>query len=142
MTLGGAGRDRRVFALLFVGTVALGLASRRYGFALPTFVATYAGDTLWAAMVFWGLALVFRSKSTLILASGALALAFLVESSQLYHAPWLDAVRATRLGVLVLGSGFLWSDLACYVVGVSLAVALDIALAGRMAKADARHRLP
>ena len=33
-------------------TVALGLASRRYASALPDFIARYAGDTLWAAMVF------------------------------------------------------------------------------------------
>jgi hypothetical protein len=40
--------------LYFAGTclvVVLGLASRRYAAALPAFVALYAGDTLWAAMV-------------------------------------------------------------------------------------------
>ncbi|MFM8818855.1 MAG: DUF2809 domain-containing protein, partial [Phycisphaerales bacterium] len=38
---------------------------------------------------------------------------------QLHHAPWIDGIRATRLGALVLGSGFLWSDIACYAVGVA-----------------------
>jgi len=121
-------RDRRLYALLAVVTVLLGLASRRYAGGLPSFVADYAGDTLWAAMVFFLLAVLFPAASTRALAAAALALAFVVEASQLYHAPWLDALRATRLGALVLGYGFLWSDLVCYAVGVVLAAAVDIFL--------------
>ena len=34
-----------------------------------------------------------------------------VEESQLYHASWIDSIRGTTLGALVLGHGFLWSDL-------------------------------
>lgn len=41
--------------LLPVGTVALGLASCPAVF--PAFIALYAGDALWASMVFWLLAL-------------------------------------------------------------------------------------
>lgn len=48
----------------------------------------------------------------------SLALAFLVEISQLYHAPWIDSIRQTTLGGLVLGFGFPWTDLACYSVGI------------------------
>ena len=51
------------------------------------------------------------------------------EFSQLYRAPWIDAVRATRLGALVLGQGFLWSDLWCYAAGVTLAAGIDWILA-------------
>jgi hypothetical protein len=29
-----------------------------------------------------------------------------VEFSQLYHAPWIDTIRAARIGALVLGSTF------------------------------------
>jgi len=47
----------------------------------------------------------------------SLALAFAVEVSQLYHAPWIDSIRSTTLGGLVLGFGFLWTDLVCYLVG-------------------------
>ena len=45
-------------------------------------------------------------------------LSFAVEFSQLYQAGWINAVRETHLGALVLGRGFLWSDLACYTAGV------------------------
>ena len=50
------------------------------------------------------------------------------ETSQLYHAPWIDRIRATTLGGLVLGFGFLWSDIACYTVGVACAMCVDLLL--------------
>ena len=43
-----------------------------------------------------------------------------VEISQLYHAPWIDSIRRTTLSGLLLGFGFIWSDLACYAVGVAI----------------------
>ena len=50
-----------------------------------------------------------------------------IELGQLYHAPWIDSIRQTTLGGLILGFGFLWSDLACYAVGVGLGVMIDVA---------------
>ena len=55
----------------------------------------------------------------------ALVVSLLVELSQLYHAPWIDSVRQTTIGGLILGFGFLWSDLVCYAAGVGLGVALE-----------------
>ena len=49
-----------------------------------------------------------------------------VEVSQLYHAPWIDSIRHTTLGGLILGFDFLWSDLVCYAVGVGLGVLVDV----------------
>ena len=112
-------------------TIASGLASRRYPEFLPGVVSEYAGDTLWATMAFWLLALVWRRADTRRLAVAAMTIAVAVECSQLYHAAWLDAIRRTSLGALALGSGFLWRDLACYAVGVCLAAALDAWLVGR-----------
>ena len=43
--------------------ILAGLASRKYGNALPKFIAEYIGDTLWAAMVYWGLRFLFPSAS-------------------------------------------------------------------------------
>ncbi len=120
--------------LLLIGTVALGLASRRYPAVLPEFVATYAGDVLWASMVFWLLTLVRPNGEGRHLAAMAFAIAVLVEGSQRYHAPWLDALRATKFGALALGQGFLWSDVACYLVGVILAAWIDWTLRTRRRK--------
>lgn len=101
------------------------MATRRVPQLFPEFVAQYGGDTLWAAMVFWLGALAWRRASTGRLALGALAISYVVEVSQLYRAPWIDALRASSLGALVLGQGFLWSDLLCYAVGVVLTAVLD-----------------
>ena len=114
----------RGLALLAV-TIALGLATRRYPELFPAIVARYGGDALWAAMVFWLAALVRPAAATSRLALTALGISFAVECSQLYRAEWIDAVRATWAGALVLGQGFLWSDLVCYTVGVAVAAALD-----------------
>jgi hypothetical protein len=103
----------------------LGLASRRYGYWLPWWAAAYAGDALWALLVFWLVGLGrprWRSRGV---ASAAWCFAIAIEISQLYHAPWLDALRHTTLGSLVLGQGFLWSDIGCYTVGVLVGYALE-----------------
>lgn len=118
-------RSRTLYLRLVVVTVALGLASRRFGGVLPGFVAAYAGDVLWAAMVFLLVAAAWRTGPTRRVAAAAGIISLAVELLQLYHAPWIDALRQTRLGGLVLGFGFLWSDLACYAVGIALAAALD-----------------
>jgi hypothetical protein len=119
---------RAVYAGLLAATMLLGLASRRWPELLPGFVAAYAGDALWAAMVYWIGALVWPALSRKRLAGGALGVAVLVEVSQLYRAPWIDAVRASRVGALVLGRGFLWGDLVCYAVGVAGAFLVDVAM--------------
>jgi len=124
-----AARSRRGYAAFAAATVLLGLASRRYAAHLPDFIAAYAGDALWAAMVFWLAALVAPRARTAHLAVAALMVAILVEVSQLYHSAWLDALRQTRPGALALGQGFLWSDLACYTVGVLATALLDRRLA-------------
>ncbi len=35
-------------------------------------------------------------------------------------------IRQTTLGGLILGFGFLWSDLVCYALGVELGVLVDV----------------
>ena len=89
----------------------------------------YAGDTLWALALFLLLGLVMPGASTARLAAIALTLSATVEVSQLYHAPWIDAIRRTKLGGLVLGFGFLWSDLICYAAGVALGAAIERGIA-------------
>ena len=103
----------------------LGIASRRYAQALPGFIAAYAGDTLWALAAFAGFGLLLPRASTRTVASLAMILSIAVELSQLYHAPWIDSIKQTTLGGLILGFGFLWSDLACYAAGVGIGVILE-----------------
>ena len=64
-----------------------------------------------------------------LLATAGLALltAFTVEISQLVRVDWLDTIRSTRLGPLLLGRGFLWSDLVAYAGGTVTATGIDAA---------------
>lgn len=118
-------RSRLTLAACALATIALGLASRRFPGAQPVFVATYAGDALWAATVFWLLAFLRPRAETATLAAASLLASALVELSQLYRDSWLDALRATGAVALVLGQGFLWTDLLCYAAGVALAAVAD-----------------
>ena len=123
-------RQRRrhpvLWSALIVVFILLGLGSRRFGPHLPGFVAAYAGDTLWALVAFLGIGLILPRASTWRVASLAMSFSVLVEVGQLYHAPWIDSIRGTALGGLILGYGFLWSDLACYAVGVGTGMLVEI----------------
>ncbi|GAB3994412.1 hypothetical protein GCM10028807_32170 [Spirosoma daeguense] len=85
----------------------------------------YVGDVLWALMVFFGFAFVFRKWPTWVVAVATLAFSFFIEISQLYHAPWIDEIRAMPLGGLILGFTFVWSDLLCYSLGVGVGVLVE-----------------
>ncbi|MEN8216133.1 MAG: DUF2809 domain-containing protein [Pseudomonadota bacterium] len=114
--------------------VVLGIGSRAYFEFLPYFVSTYAGDTLWALMAFLVIGLIFPSLSTVKVAAIALLFSVCIELSQLYHAPWIDEIREYRLGALVLGHGFLWSDLVCYSVGVAMGVVGEMIMVGDLSE--------
>jgi hypothetical protein len=118
-------RNPLIWLALIALVVAMGLGSRRYTHALPGFVAAYAGDTLWALAAFLGFGLILPRTSTRTVALLALTFSFVIELSQLYHAHWIDSIRHTTLGGLILGFDFVWSDLACYTVGVGLGVCVE-----------------
>lgn len=118
-------RSRLRLSALAVATIATGLATRRVPAAFPEVLATFGGDVLWATLMYWLLAWLRPSAAAPRLACAAGLAALAVECSQLLHPAWLVALRAHRIGALVLGQGFLWSDLTCYAVGIGLAWALD-----------------
>lgn len=117
-------RNRFLYFALILFTIALGLLSRRIT-AAPQWVHLYLGDVLWALMVFWGIGFLFRRKSTVYVAGVTVLFSVLIELSQLYHASWIDAVRSTTMGGLILGFGFLWSDIICYTVGAVAGLAIE-----------------
>ena len=118
-----ATRSRQKYGTLIILVIICGLVSRSsWALALPRFVQTYAGDTLWALALFLGLAFLFPRSSTWRIALVTFVLSFGVEFSQIYQAEWINVVRNTRLGGLILGFGFKASDLLCYTLGCSLGV--------------------
>jgi Protein of unknown function (DUF2809) len=83
-------------------------------------LAEYAGDTLWALMLFFLVSRRMAGRPILTRAAISVELAFLVEISQLNHAPWIDSIRQATLGGLVLWFAFLWADLVCYLAGITI----------------------
>jgi len=115
-------RERGIYAVAAVLTIALGLASRS-GDLLPEPVAKTLGDALYAVLVFLLVACAVPRATTRNLAVIAFAICAAVEASQAVDTPWLDAARDTWLGRHILGESFAWLDLARYAVGIA-AVAL------------------
>jgi hypothetical protein len=116
---------RLIYLTAGLATMLAGLGSRKLRNELPPFVAEYAGDTLWALMLFFLVSALRPGWPIRVRAAISLLLAFVVEFSQLYHAPWIDSIRQTALGGLVLGSGFLRTDLVCYSVGIAFGACLE-----------------
>jgi hypothetical protein len=124
-------RNPLLWLALIALAVALGLGSRRHATHLPGFVSAFSGDTLWALAAFLGIGLLRPRASTGQVALLALSFSLLVEVSQLYKTPWLESIRRTRLGGLILGFDFVWSDLACYAAGIGLGILIELAVLHR-----------
>lgn len=113
-------RNRRLYAVAAILVVGIGLFWRSGALPLPSFLVKYGGDSLWALVVFLGFGFVFPRSSTVKISLLAIGFAWSVEFLQLYHAGWIDGIRATRLGRLILGNTFNSPDLLAYVVGVAV----------------------
>lgn len=118
-------RNRAIYGIITLFVILLGLASRLYLEYLPSFLASYAGDTLWGLMVFLGIAFVFNQKPAKWVFIAAIIFSFSIELSQLYQAEWINSIRHTVPGGLILGFGFLWSDLISYFIGISIGVLFE-----------------
>lgn len=117
---------RRVsFAALALSSIVLGLLLQRARPALPVAAGDALGDALWAIMFYWIVGAIRPSPARSRRAIVALLGCWGVELSQLYHAAWIDGVRRTTLGHLVLGTDFDARDLAAYAVGIAVALMLE-----------------
>jgi len=119
-------RNRVVYLLLTLIVIIFGLASRKFASFLPSFVNLYAGDSLWALMIFCFVGAIFPKAKAWQNSLIALIFCYFIEITQLYHSPWIDELRRNRLAALILGRGFLWSDLVCYTLGVAFGLTSEI----------------
>lgn len=113
-------RIRLIYALLVLIVIALGLLSRKTAIIPPI-----AGDILYAIMMFLLIKFLFirlRSGNVAII---SLLICYSIELSQLYSAPWINELRNNRLGALILGHGFLWSDIAAYTIGTAICLLIN-----------------
>ena len=118
-------RNRIHYLLLSITTIIIGLASRYFSNYLPEFINLGLGDALYALMMYWIVAFVFPHLSIRHVSIYSLSMCFLIELSQLLQFDWLIAIRNNPFGALVLGKGFLWSDLLAYALGIALGALIE-----------------
>jgi Protein of unknown function (DUF2809) len=117
--------NRLHYFLLTTTTLLTGYFSRQNTEG-GTFIHDYAGDAMWAGMIYFGFRFLLPKAPLKTSVLYTLLFTYCIEISQLYQADWINAIRHTKLGSLILGFGFLWSDLLMYTIGISLAFLLDV----------------
>jgi len=112
---------RIIYLCLFICCTWLAIATRTHRQWFHPLVVQYGGDIIWAGMFLFFMRIFFSKAKLWKLAVACYLIGVAVELLQLYHAPWIEAIRHTRIGGLLLGFGFLWSDIVCYAIGVFIA---------------------
>ncbi|MNU14528.1 hypothetical protein D3C71_26390 [compost metagenome] len=110
----------KYYLLAALCTIILGLSLRKI-----SLVPLWIGDSLYAVMIYFGGRALFYRKplpATLLI---ALCWCYAVEFLQLVQQPWLNHIRHTLPGRLILDQGFLWSDLVAYTTGIIVAYLID-----------------
>jgi hypothetical protein len=122
-------RRRALLTAAGVGTIVLGLTVHE---TVDTPAGAFAGDALYAVLVFVLVALLAPRASSTVAGGVAFAICAAVELLQLTGVP--AQLSATIPGVeLVLGSTFQGTDLLAYAIGAGLAAAVDARLRRRAA---------
>ena len=112
--------NRLNYFILILFVLILGILSRKIS-NIPLFI----GDVLYAVLIYFGMRFLFihlKTHKTFLL---SLLFCFSIEILQLVQIDWLIAIRKTTLGHYILGQGFLWSDLLCYIIGTLIAFLID-----------------
>jgi hypothetical protein len=116
---------RITYFIAVVISIVLGLASRKFSHLLFSTVAENAGDVLWAMMVYFGFRFFLVKKNMVTAMFLSFLFSFGIEFSQLYQEDWINQIRGTLLGALILGKGFLTVDLIRYTTGIVIASSYD-----------------
>jgi len=122
-------KSRLTWFIIIIVTIIAGLLSRHFSI-IPLFV----GDILWATMVYFMVRFLFIKKAINWVVMASLLFCYTIEFSQLYKAPWINQLRHTLFGRLVLGDTFLWGDLLCYTIGIGMGVWVEIIIKPKQAK--------
>jgi hypothetical protein len=116
-------RNRILYAILIITTIGLGLTSRAD--FIPKLIYPFFGDILYSLMIFFIIGFIFTDFNSLKIALISVGICYIIELSQFYEANWIVEIRNNKLGGLLLGYGFLWSDLISYLVGGALGFSIE-----------------
>ena len=112
--------NRLNYFILIILVLILGILSRKIS-GIPLLI----GDVLYAVLIYFGLRFLFINLKTYKTFLLSLLFCFGIEILQLVQIDWLIAIRKTTLGHYILGEGFLWLDLLCYIMGTLMAFLID-----------------
>ena len=116
---------KQIHAVLIAITIPLGFATRMRSWPMPGLVRDYGGDVLSATCIYFGVRFVCHTFKLWHCGAIAYTICVLIELQQLIMwAPLLRLREDTPLDIL-LGHGFLWSDLVCYAAGVALGLGIS-----------------
>ncbi|MBW7455674.1 DUF2809 domain-containing protein [Paenibacillus sepulcri] len=121
-------KARMYYIMAVFIVMVLGYGSRAYSETLPGFVSEHFGDALWAGMIYFGVRFLWVHKRLSWAFRVSLIFCFAIEFSQLYQADWINGIRSTLAGSLILGKGFLAVDLLRYSIGILVSCMIDAAL--------------
>jgi hypothetical protein len=111
---------RFTYLFLIVIIIIFGLLSRHLK-GIPLFI----GDILWATMVYFIVRFLFKHRTIKWITIASLLFCYAIEFSQLYQAPWINNIRHTVIGGLILGEVFMWGDMLSYTVGVGIGILIE-----------------
>jgi Protein of unknown function (DUF2809) len=117
---------RQILLVCIAIIVPLGLASRMNSLPMPNLFRDYGGDILSATCIYFGVQFLMHRYSVWQAGLVAYILCVLIELQQLITWKPLLRLREETPADILLGHGFLWSDLACYAVGVAIGVLLAV----------------
>ncbi len=122
-------RKRTSYFIYIILTIFVGLFSRTS--YIPDLILPYLGDTLYTLMFFFIFGFLFPKMSSFKVALISILTCYAIELSQLCQAPWFNEIRSYRLGGLIFGYGFLWTDIVSYTIGGILGVLIERYLEAR-----------
>lgn len=130
MTVEGRVRARAVIALVVV--VPLGFAFKSHAGSFEWLIRNW-GASICYELFFMLLAFIVVPERRVILpiAVWVCAVTIVLEFLQLWHPPFLEAVRATYIGLALIGNTFQWADLPIYPVGCALGWVILRAISAR-----------
>ncbi|GBQ88735.1 ribosomal maturation YjgA family protein [Asaia krungthepensis] len=113
-------------ALLTLIIIAAGIACRLAPLGLDPAVQKWGGSILWGSL-FWCLAaLILPGRHRSALFALACLGAFGSEGLKLVHIEPLDTLRSMAAGRFLLGQHFSWSNMAAYLLGMTLVTPLRV----------------
>jgi hypothetical protein len=108
-------RNRKIYLIIIAITIFLGLLSRTN--LIPELIYPYIGDFFYSLMFFVIIGFLFPNMKTLKTVLISTSICYGIELFQLYQSDWINSIRNYKLGGLILGFGFLWSDIISYTFG-------------------------